>query len=77
MADSTCIMQHPFSYTSGFPNESMEVGQSVTQLILCILFEFDSISIVSSLFFSVSYRVIVRFMVLFNRSPSGGSCRSH
>lgn len=24
MADSTCLMQHPFSYTSGFPNESME-----------------------------------------------------
>ncbi|KAA0037632.1 protein WVD2-like 7 isoform X1 [Cucumis melo var. makuwa] len=24
MADSTCLMHHPFSYTSGFPNESME-----------------------------------------------------
>ncbi|XP_023550394.1 protein WVD2-like 7 isoform X2 [Cucurbita pepo subsp. pepo] len=37
MADSTCLIQHPFSYTSGFPNESMEgnhpihaLGQSVS-----------------------------------------------
>ncbi|XP_022134473.1 protein WVD2-like 7 isoform X2 [Momordica charantia] len=37
MADSACLMQHPFSYTSGFPNEAMEgnhpihaLGQSVS-----------------------------------------------
>ncbi|XP_023518127.1 protein WVD2-like 7 [Cucurbita pepo subsp. pepo] len=38
MADSTCIMQHPFSYTSGFPNESMEGNRPIHGLVQSVSF---------------------------------------